>query len=86
MEQKDIIYIFEREFRRILTPMEEEFIQDWKKLGYTEEEIIKGLKESVFNGVQNFRYINKILRSWRPSETKQESTPDSPEPDLSWLE
>ena len=64
MESKNIIYTFEREFGRMLSPFEEEFIQDWKKSGYTEDEIIKGLKESVYNGVKSFRYINKILLSF----------------------
>ena len=83
MESKNIIYTFEREFGRMLSPFEEEFIQDWKKSGYTEDEIIKGLKESVYNGVKSFRYINKILLSFRPSTT-EETVPTIP--DLSFLD
>lgn len=85
MELKNIIYTFEREFGRMLSPFEEEFIQDWKKSGYTEDEIIKGLKESVYNGVRSFRYINKILLSFRPSITKTEET-STTIPDLSFLD
>jgi len=86
MESKNIIYTFEREFGRLITPIEEEFIQDWKKSGYTEVEILKALKESVFNGVHNFRYINKILMSFRPSSAKVDEAVATMTQDLSFLD
>lgn len=70
MESKKLVYTFEREFGRILSPFEEEFLDDWKKIGFTEEEILKALKESIYNGVQSFKYVNKILNSFRPSSSK----------------
>lgn len=85
MKDKEIIYTFEREFGRILTPMEEELIQDWKKSGYSDEEIVKGLKNSVFNGVHNFKYINKILSSLKSTDNKEDESAPL-EQDLSWLE
>ena len=86
MESKNLIYTFEREFGRLITPIEEEFIQDWKKSGYTEVEILKALKESVYNGVKNFRYINKILMSFRPGPAKVEEAVATMTQDLSFLD
>ena len=40
MEQKDLLNQFQLEFGRLLSPMEQEIITDWKKEGFTEESII----------------------------------------------
>ncbi len=56
---------FEREFARTLSPVEYELINGWKEIGYSEELIILALKEAVFNGVTNLRYIDKILYDWK---------------------
>lgn len=56
---------FEREFARTLSPVEYELINGWKEIGYSEEIIILALKEAVFNGVTNLRYIDKILYDWK---------------------
>ena len=44
--------------------MEYEIINAWLQHNYTEELIIGALKEAVYNGVKNFRYIDKILYEW----------------------
>ena len=62
---KDNIYeLYAKEFDRKLTGMEYEIINGWFNNGYSEELITGALKEAVFNGVKNFRYIDKILLEW----------------------
>lgn len=56
---------FEREFARTLSPVEYELINGWKEIGYSDELIILALKEAVFNGVTNLRYIDKVLYNWK---------------------
>ena len=55
---------FEREFGRTLSPIEYELISGWLENEFTEEIILCALKEAVFNGVSNLRYIDKILYEW----------------------
>ena len=63
--KKDTIYdTYAAEFDRKLTGMEYEIINNWFDAGYPEELILGALKEAVFNGVKNFRYIDKILLEW----------------------
>lgn len=59
----DIYSVFEREFGRTLSPIEYELINGWLS-NYKEEIIEEALKEAVYNGVNNFRYIDKILFEW----------------------
>lgn len=62
---KDIYSIMEREFGRPLTPMEFETISAWiDKDRYHQEVILAALKEAVFAGKLNFRYIDRILLDW----------------------
>ena len=64
-EQADIFETFETEFGRPLSPSEFELINGWLKTG-TPEALIKGaLKEAIYNGVRNFRYIDKIIYEWQ---------------------
>lgn len=61
----DSIYgIFERELNRSLSPIEYELVNGWLDCGYKKDIIISALKEAVFNGANNFRYIDKILSEW----------------------
>lgn len=83
MEQLDIFHIFQYEFNRLLTPIEKEIIEDWKKEGFSAETIIKALKQSVYNGAVSLRYINKILQSWKSQANNNNES--VPEQDLSWL-
>lgn len=66
-EEKDdsnIYSIFERELGRSLSPIEYELINGWLECNYKEEIILAALKEAVFSGVSNFRYIDRILFEW----------------------
>lgn len=64
-EDHDNIYsIFEKELGRSLSPIEYELINGWIECNYKEEIILAALKEAVFNGVNNFRYIDRILFDW----------------------
>ena len=56
---------FEQEFGRPLSPIEYELINGWLDAEFKEEVIILALKEAVFNGVTNRRYIDKILYEWK---------------------
>lgn len=60
----DIYTEFEREFGRPITSMEYEIINAWLENNYSEELIVGALKEAVYNGVKNLRYIDKILYEW----------------------
>ena len=55
---------FENELGRQLSPIEYELINEWLESNYKEEIILAALKEAVFNGVNNFRYIDRILLEW----------------------
>ena len=67
----NIFDIFEKEFGRTLSPMDYEIITDWQK-NYNDEIILLALKEAVFNGVNNLRYIDKILIDWNKKGIKNE--------------
>lgn len=56
---------FEKEFGRTLSPMEYEIIGAYIDSGFSEELIQAALKEAVYNGVTNLRYIDKILYDWK---------------------
>lgn len=63
-EEKDIFTIFEKEFSRPISSYEYEIIRAWLEKGYSEELVLGALKEAVYNGVNNLRYIDKILYEW----------------------
>ena len=64
-ESKTSIYdVFEKEFGRTLSPMEYEIINAWQENNISDETIILALKEAVYNGVTNLRYIDRILSEW----------------------
>ncbi len=56
---------FEKEFGRTISSMEYEIIHAWLEKGFSEELILGALKEAVYNGVNNLRYIDKILYEWQ---------------------
>ena len=85
---------FENEFGRTLSPMEYEIIGAWIEGGFSEELIEAALKEAVYNGVSNLRYIDKILYEWQkkgiktPSNINQKKEPPKPKGevfDYDWL-
>ena len=63
---KDLVETFQQELGRLLTPFEIEdltkMIQDDKT---NPELVIAALREAVFNGKANWKYIQAILRNWR---------------------
>ena len=61
---------FEKEFGRTLSPMEYEIIGAYIDSGFSEELISAALKEAVYNGVTNLRYIDKILYDWNKKGIK----------------
>ena len=64
---------FEKEFGRTLSPTEYEIIGAWLDSNYTEQLISLALKEAVYNGVTNLRYIDKILSQWHKKGIKNEN-------------
>ena len=54
----------EQEFARPITSIEYEIIKSWLENGTSEELVLEALKEAVFNGVTNLRYMDKILYEW----------------------
>ncbi len=63
-DDNNIYDIFEKEFGRTLSPMEYEIINTWQENGLAKDTIILALKEAVYNGVNNLRYIDRILSEW----------------------
>ena len=61
----DIYNIFEKEFGRPISSMEYEIINAWLDKNFSEELILGALKEAIYNGVTNLRYIDKILYEWQ---------------------
>lgn len=64
-EKTNIYDIFEKEFGRTLSPMEYEIINGWLNDGMNEDIVVQALKEAIYNGVSNLRYIDKILYEWK---------------------
>lgn len=64
---------FEKEFGRTLSPMEYEIINSWKDSKISDDLILAALKETVFNGVNNLRYVDKILFEWNKKGIKKPS-------------
>lgn len=62
--KEDIFKTFEKELGRTMSPMELELINGWLISGTPEEIILGALREAVYNGVNNFRYIDKIIYEW----------------------
>lgn len=62
--KNDIYSIFEKELGRTLSPTEYEIINKWIENGIAEELIKEALKEAVYSGVNNMRYIDTILFNW----------------------
>ena len=70
-EKNNLFVAFEKEFGRTLSPLDYEIISDWQT-EFTEELILLALKEAIFNGVNNLRYVDKIIRDWNKKGIKTE--------------
>lgn len=64
LENNNIFDNFEKEFGRPLSPIEYEIINGWQTNKISEELILLALKEAVYNGALNLRYIDRILFDW----------------------
>lgn len=61
----NIFETFEKEFVRTLSSSEYEYINGFLSAGFSEELILGALKEAVYNGVNNMRYIDTVLHDWK---------------------
>ncbi len=68
-----IYSIIESELGRTLSPIEYETIGGWLSANISEELIKEALKEAVLNGVNNLKYIDKILYEWTKKGYKKAS-------------
>ncbi len=97
-EKENIFDIFEREFDRSLSPIEYEIVNAWLDNNINEELILGALKEAIYNGVKNFRYIDKIIYEWgkkgfktmddvkKHLENKEKTEPKKELFDYDWLD
>ena len=69
--ESDIYNIIEKEFGRTLSPIEYETIKQWLDAKIAEDLIKEALKEAVLNGVNNLKYIDKILFEWNKKGYKK---------------
>ncbi len=80
-EPNTIFTAFEKEFARTLSPLEYEIIHAWQEQKIADELILSALKEAIYNGVRNMRYIDRILNEWQKkgyqkvSDIKKENKP-----------
>ena len=66
----NIFEILESELGKPLSPIEYEIVKAWKNSNYSDEIIKEAIKEAVYNGVANLRYIDKILYEWAKKNIK----------------
>lgn len=93
--ESKIYEVIETEFGRTLSPIEFETISGWLNAKIDESLIKEALKEAVLNGVNNLKYIDKILYEWTkkgykvPSDIKKRKNKEPEEIDLfeyDWLD
>lgn len=83
-EEVNIYSIIEKEFGRTLSPIEYETIKHWLDAKIDENLIKEALKEAVLNGVNNLKYIDKILFEWnkkgykKPQDIKRKNRDEEP--------
>ncbi len=70
-EKKTIYDKVSEGFARPISSIEREIISSWVENGFQEELILAALKETVFNGVSNLRYMDKILYEWNKKGYKR---------------
>lgn len=73
-----MIEIFEEQFGRPLTPMELDIIKEWINSGFSEDMILKALKEAVKSQVLTLRYIDGILNNWQRNGVKERYIEEKP--------
>ena len=73
IEDTDIYSVIEKEFGRCLSPIEYETIKGWLDSNISEDLIKEALKEAILNGVNNLKYIDRILYEWNKKGYKKPS-------------
>ena len=63
-KESDIYELIQKEFGRTIGTIEIEIINAWLDNNISEDLIKEALKEAVFNGVFNLKYIDRILYEW----------------------
>ena len=70
LKKETTIYdTFEKELGRTLSPIEYEIVGEWLNEN-SEEILLLALKEATYNGVSNFRYIDRIVHEWNKKGIK----------------
>lgn len=64
VDNSSVFELIEKEFGRTLSSMEYEIIKAWRDSNISDELITEALREAVLNGVNNLKYIDKILYEW----------------------
>lgn len=72
-ETSTIYDAIEKEFGRCLSPIEYETIKGWLDSNISEDLIKEALKEAILNGVNNLKYIDRILYEWNKKGYKKPS-------------
>jgi DNA replication protein len=68
---QNVFHRFEQEFGRPLSPMECETLAHWIDDDHHSEALIEtALREAVFCGKVNFRYIDRILLEWQRNQVR----------------
>lgn len=68
----DIVKLIEREFGRMLSPLEIELAGIWAQ-SYRYEDVVDAIKEAVISDVKNMKYIDKILLNWSQGGRRQQT-------------
>ncbi|MEG0138042.1 MAG: DnaD domain protein [Bacilli bacterium] len=68
----DIKKEFEQAFKRDLIAREKKIIDAWKMVGYSDDFVLAGLKEAIYNGQINLTYVDTILDNWDKQGFKTE--------------
>ena len=72
-DNSNIYDVIEKEFGRCLSPIEYETIKGWLDSNISEDLIKEALKEAILNGVNNLKYIDRILYEWNKKGYKKPS-------------
>ncbi|UUX34531.1 DnaD domain-containing protein [Fundicoccus culcitae] len=70
-EDTSLVSYFEKEFGRVLSPIELEVLNNWIVTDKYPEDLIKlALKQAVLNQAFSFKYIEAILLNWQKSNVR----------------
>lgn len=72
----NIFDILQSELGKQLTPIEYEIVKAWKERNYSDEIIKEAIKEAVYSGAANLRYIDRILYEWAKKGIKNKEDVD----------